>query len=55
MISSLLMVRAVMRQFRSADELMRRMQVDVITRSFVLTAIVTFSYDFLEGHGFPRL
>ena len=55
MIGGLLTVRAVMRQFRRGDELQRRMQVDIILLSFALTALVTFSYGFLENVGFPRL
>ena len=45
----------VLRQMRRMDELQRRMQFEALAFSFAGTAILTFSYGFLEGLGYPRL
>ncbi len=45
----------VMRQFGRLDELMRKIQLDALALAFAGTAVLTFSYGFLEGIGYPRL
>jgi hypothetical protein len=45
----------VLRELRRMDELQRRIQLEAIGFSFAGTAILTFSYGFLEGLGYPRL
>ena len=45
----------VLRQLRRMDELQRRLQVEALALAFAGTAILTFSYGFLELVGFPRL
>lgn len=47
---------ASMDGFRAGDELERRIQSEGILFSFFVTAIVTFSYGFLEAYAhFPKL
>ncbi|MGE7991535.1 hypothetical protein ACQKPE_10885 [Pseudomonas sp. NPDC089554] len=53
--SMLLIAWVVVRQLRAVDELARRIQFDALALAFLLTALVTFSYGFLETAGFPRL
>ena len=45
----------VLRELSRMDELQRRIQLEALGFSFAGTAIVTFSYGFLEGLGYPRL
>ena len=45
----------VMRQLGRIDELMRKIQFEALALAFAGTALVTFSYGFLEGIGLPRL
>ena len=45
----------VLRELRRMDELQRRIQLEALGFSFAGTAILTFSYGFLEGLGYPRL
>jgi hypothetical protein len=45
----------VLRELRRIDELQRRVQFEALGFSFAGTAILTFSYGFLEGLGYPRL
>ncbi len=45
----------VLRELRRMDELQRRIQLEAIGFSFAGTAVLTFSYGFLEGLGYPRL
>ncbi|MEL7279284.1 MAG: hypothetical protein AAGK79_02940 [Pseudomonadota bacterium] len=40
---------------RSLDELQRKLQFEAIALAFAGTALITFSYGFLEGVGFPKL
>jgi hypothetical protein len=46
---------AILRQFRRVDELVRRIQFEALAFAFGGTAMLTFSYGFLEGLGYPRL
>nr|BFD43265.1 hypothetical protein FFPRI1PSEUD_47640 [Pseudomonas sp. FFPRI_1] len=49
------MALAVVRQLRRMDELARRIQLEALGLSFVCTALITFSYGFLETAGLSRL
>ena len=44
----------VLRELRRMDELQRRIQLEALGFAFAGTAILTFSYGFLEGLGYPR-
>lgn len=46
---------AVVRYFGQIDELQRRIQVEALSFSAGGTALLTFSYGFLENVGFPHL
>lgn len=45
----------VLRQLRRVDELQRRIQLEAMGVAFAGTALVTFSYGFLEIAGYERL
>lgn len=45
----------VIRQMRELDELARAVHLEALAIAFVGTALITFSYGFLETAGFPRL
>ncbi len=45
----------VIRHIRHLDELARKIHLEGLAVAFVGTALVTFSYGFLETAGFPRL
>lgn len=45
----------VLRQLRRVDELQRRIQLEAMGFAFAGTALVTFSYGFLEIAGYERL
>ncbi|SDI17058.1 hypothetical protein SAMN05216588_11264 [Pseudomonas flavescens] len=45
----------VVRQVRQLDELARSIHFEALAMAFVGTALLTFSYGFLETAGFPRL
>lgn len=45
----------VIRQLRRLDELSQRIQLNALGIAFVCTALITFSYGFLEIAGLPRL
>lgn len=46
---------AVYRQLGRMDELQRRVQLEAFAFAFAGTALLTFSYGFLETAGYPRL
>jgi hypothetical protein len=46
---------AIVRQLARVDELQRRIQYESIAIAFAATALLTFSYGFLENVGYPRL
>jgi len=50
-----LIAAAVIRQLRRMDELGQRIQLEALGLAFVGSALITFSYGFLETAGFPRL
>jgi multisubunit Na+/H+ antiporter MnhF subunit len=45
----------IVRLIRGMDEMQRRVQLEALSLSFAATALVTFSYGFLENVGFPKL
>lgn len=45
----------VLRQLRRVDELQRRIQLEAMGFAFAGTALITFSYGFLEIAGYERL
>ena len=45
----------VIRHIRHLDELARKVHLEGLAVGFVGTALITFSYGFLETAGFPRL
>lgn len=55
MLPFLLAVRAVVRQIRRSDELMRKTVVEHIAITAAVTAGWTFTYGFLENAGYPKL
>ncbi|HEY8597461.1 MAG TPA: hypothetical protein VIL85_03460 [Thermomicrobiales bacterium] len=46
---------AILRQMGRLDELQRRIQFEAIAFAFAGTALLTFSYGFVENVGFPHL
>lgn len=46
---------AFVRHLRTLDELARRIQVEAFGIAFAVTALVTFTYGFLENAGLPRV
>ena len=46
---------AIMRAVRGSDELQQKIQLNAIMFSATLTGLITFSYGFLEGIGFPKM
>jgi hypothetical protein len=55
MVSAVTVPWIVLREMRRLDELQRRIQFEAIGFAFAGTAVLTFSYGFLEGLGYPRL
>jgi hypothetical protein len=55
MLGAIAMAWVILRELRRMDELQRRIQLEALGFSFAGTAILTFSYGFLEGLGYPRL
>lgn len=55
MLPGIATVWVIMRHIRSLDEMQRRMQFEGLAFGFAMTALITFSYGFLEGQGLPRL
>lgn len=45
----------ILRHIRRVDEFQRKIQFEAVAFAFTLTALLTFTYGFLEGQGFPRL
>lgn len=52
-IPTIFVVIAVMRALRDSDELQKKIQLQAITFSAIVTGLITFSYGFLENVGFP--
>lgn len=55
MVPGIFLIWAILRYRRSWDELQRRVEMEALIFSFVVTAFLTFSYGFLEGVGYPRM
>ena len=55
MIPAATMAWVILREMHRMDELQRRIQLEALGFAFAGTAILTFSYGFLEGLGYPRL
>lgn len=55
MIPLLLLCAAILRGLRRLDEMQRKVQLEAFALAFAGTALLTFSYGFLENAGFPRL
>ena len=55
MLPAAAMAWVILRELRRMDELQRRIQLEALGFSFAGTAILTFSYGFLEGLGYPKL
>ncbi|MHC5306235.1 hypothetical protein [Bartonella sp. LJL80] len=45
----------VVGQLRRLDEMQRQMQFEALALAFAATALLTFSYGFLENIGYPKL
>lgn len=55
MLPGLVLCAVIVRSLRRLDEMQRRLQLEALALAFAGTAIVTFSYGFLENVGFPRI
>lgn len=55
MLPALAVCWAIVRQLRRIDEMQRKLQCEALAMAFAATALVTFSYGFLENAGFPKL
>jgi hypothetical protein len=55
MLAGIGMAWAILRQIARIDEFQRRVQLEALALSFGGTALITFSYGFLENIGYPRL
>ncbi len=52
--ATFLVASAVLRNIRRMDEMQKQIMAESIGMAFVLTALITFNYGFLESAGFPR-
>lgn len=48
-------ITAIMRRIRVMDELQQRIQLEALAFSFMVTAVLTMTYGFLQVVGFPSL
>jgi hypothetical protein len=55
MLAGAALVWVILRELRRMDELQLRIQLEALGFAFAGTALVTFSYGFLEGLGYARL
>lgn len=55
MLPALVILWAIVRAIRGLDEMQRKLQFEALVLAFAGTALITFSYGFLEGMGLPRL
>jgi hypothetical protein len=55
MLPALAVAVSVMRRLRRIDELQRQIQLEALSLAFAGTALITFSYGFLENVGYPKL
>ncbi|MDQ7727093.1 hypothetical protein [Halomonas sp. SpR8] len=55
MVPALVVCWVIIRGVRSMDELQRKIQFEAMVLAFAATALLTFSYGFLENVGFPKM
>lgn len=55
MVPAMILCWSIIGVIRRLDELQRRLQLEAFALAFAGTALVTFSYGFLENIGFPKL
>lgn len=55
MLACAAMAWVILRELRRMDELQRRIQLEALGFAFAGTALLTFSYGFLEGLDYPKL
>ena len=55
MLPALFICGVVVTGIRDMDELQRKVQFEALALAFAGTALITFTYGFLEGAGFPKL
>ncbi|AOF89426.1 putative membrane protein [Sinorhizobium sp. RAC02] len=55
MVPALAVAVSIMRQIRRIDELQRQIQLEALSLAFGGTALISFSYGFLENAGYPKL
>ena len=55
MLPALLLCLSIVGVIRRSDEMQLRLQLEALALAFVGTALLTFSYGFLENVGFPHL
>ena len=53
-IPTIFVIAAIIRGLRDSDELQQKVQFNAIMFSAITTGLITFSYAFLEGIGFPK-
>lgn len=54
-IPALFICGVVVQVIRNLDEMQRKLQLEALAIAFAGTALITFSYGFLEGNGLPKL
>lgn len=54
-IPALFICGVVVQVIRNLDEMQRKLQLEALALAFAGTALITFSYGFLEGNGVPKL
>ncbi|WP_151717016.1 hypothetical protein [Acinetobacter sp. TUM15071] len=52
---ALMIALIIIKQFKRFDELQQKIQLQALGLAFVGTALISFSYGFLENVGFPKL
>ena len=55
MLAALVIGWSVVGVIRRLDEMQRKIQIEALALAFAGTALITFSYGFLEGVGLPKL
>ncbi|MCC9621218.1 hypothetical protein LPB41_05885 [Thalassospira sp. MA62] len=55
MVPAIFICGVIVRAIRHMDELQRKLQFEALALAFAGTALITFSYGFLEGTGLPKL
>lgn len=55
MIPALVVAAVILRTLSRIDEFQRKLQLDAFAMAFAGTALITFSYGFLENVGFAKL